>query len=89
MRLNTNPSAPLGKPCMRDMANLVAPTGLLPANVVPLMPLKHLKRRILEINVTHPHFQEETPLVLAYETRRRKKSLSGQAQVFVNQSQVA
>jgi hypothetical protein len=89
MRLNTSPSTPLGKPCMRDMANLIAPTGLLPANVVPLMPLKHLKRRIREINAKHPHFQEETPLVLAYETRRRKESLGGQAEVFVNQAKVA
>lgn len=89
MHLNTTPSAPLGKPCLRDMANLTSPTGLLPAHVVPLIPLKQLKRRIREINASHPHFQEETPLVLAYETRRRQSLLGGQAQVFVNQSKVA
>lgn len=86
MHLNTSTSPPLGKPCIRDMANLTSSTGLLPANVVPLMPLKHLKRRILEINATHPHFQEETPLVLAYEMKRRRPF---GLKVSVNQSQVA
>jgi hypothetical protein len=88
MYLNTSPSLPLGKPCLRDMATLVSPTGLLPANVVPLLPLKHLKRRIREINVTHPQYQEETPLVLRYELQRRRR-LSGKLQVSVNQAQVA
>ena len=88
MYLNTSPSAPLGKPCLRDLAQLTSPTGLLPATLVPLLPLKQLKRRIREINATHPQYQEETPLVLAYETKRRGR-LRGQLQVSVTQPQVA
>ena len=74
MHLNTDPVAPPRKPCIRDLANLTS--TLLPPAVVQLMPLKQLKRRVQEINVTHPHFQEETPLVLKYETNRRAR-LSG------------
>lgn len=89
MHLNTNPATPLGKPCLRDLARLTSATGLLPAAVVPLLPLKQLKRRIREINATHPQYQEETPLVLAYEKSRRRK-LGGALQVtVVGQIQVA
>jgi len=88
MYLNTSSSAPLGKPCLRDLAQLTSPTGLLPATLVPLLPLKQLKRRIREINATHPQYQEETPLVLAYEAKRRGR-LRGQLQVSVTQPQVA
>jgi len=66
------------------MAQLTSPTGLLPAAIVPLMSPKQLKRRIREINVTHPQYQEETPLVWAYEIKRRRR-LSGALQVTVNQ----
>ena len=78
MHLNTDPAAPPRKPCIRDLATLT--TTLLPSAVVQLVPLKQLRRRVREINATHPHFQEETPLVLAYETSRRAR-LSGQLQV--------
>lgn len=89
MHLNTTPASALGRPCLRDLARLTSPTGLLPATIVPLLPLKQLKRRICEINATHPQYQEETPLVLAYEKRRRRQ-LSGALQVtVVGQIQVA
>jgi hypothetical protein len=88
MHLNTTPAPPPGKPCLRDLARLTSDTGLLPALIVPLMPLKQLKRRIREINATHPQYQEETPLVLAYEVRRRQRQ-GGQLQVVVNHAQVA
>jgi hypothetical protein len=85
MHLNTTPATPLGKPCLRDMATLTSPTGLLPAAVVPLMSPKQLTRRIREINVTHPQYQEETPLVWAYELKRRQR-LRGKLQVTANQA---
>jgi hypothetical protein len=88
MHLNTAPAAPLGKPCWRDLARLTSPSGLLPATVVPLLPLKQLKRRIREINSTHPQYQEETPVVLAHEVRRRR-ALSGQLRVSHSVAQVA
>ena len=70
MHLNTDPAAPAArKPCLRDLATLVHEH--LPPAIVQLTPLKQLKRRLREIDATHPHFQEETPLVLAYEQRRR------------------
>jgi hypothetical protein len=85
MHLNTSPAGPPRKPCLRDMAQLTSPTGLLPAAVVPLMSPKQLKRRIREINVTHPQYQEETPLVWAYERKRRQR-LRGKLQVTANQA---
>lgn len=88
MQVNTTSAAPLGKPNLRELAQLTSPTGLLPATLVPLLPLKQLKRRIREINATHPQYQEETPLVLAYEAKRRGR-LRGQLQVSVIQPQVA
>ncbi len=86
MHLNTTPPAPARKPCWRDYARLT--TTLLPDALVQLVPLKQLKRRIREINATHPQYQEETPLVLAYETRRRR-ALSGQLHVSHAVAQVA
>jgi hypothetical protein len=88
MHLNTAPPAPARKPNLLELAQLTSPTGLLPAALVPLLPLKQLKRRIREINATHPQYQEETPLVLAYEAKRRGR-FSGQLHVSVTQSQVA
>lgn len=88
MYLNTTPPVPPRKPNLLELAQLTSPTGLLPATLVPLLPLKQLKRRIREINATHPQYQEETPLVLAFETKRRGR-LSGQFQVSINQFQVA
>jgi hypothetical protein len=71
MHLNTTPAAPARKPCLRDLAALTS-TLLTPA-LVALVPLSELERRCQEINLTHPHFREETPLVLAYEQQRRQK----------------
>ena len=53
-----------------------------------LVPLPELERRAHEIDATHPHYREETPLVVAWE-RRRRQHLSGQLHVSVNQVKVA
>ena len=86
MRVNTDPGAPARKPCLRDLHRFT--TTLLPPALVALVPLEELARRIQEITATHPQHQEETPLVLAWETSRRQK-LSGQLVVTVNHCQVA
>lgn len=88
MHLNTTPPAPPRKPCLRDLAQLTSPSGLLPAAVVPLLPLKQLKRRANEIAATHPQYREELPLVLAYEAQRRRRFTSGLV-VSVSQIQAA
>ena len=71
MRVNTDPAAPARKPCLRDLHRLT--TTLLPPALVALVPLEELARRTQKINATHPQHQEETPLVLAWETNRRQK----------------
>ena len=86
MHLNTTPPAPARKPNILELAQLTA--TLLPAALVQLVPLKQLKRRIREINATHPQYREETPLVLAYETKRRRRLAPG-LRVSVNPLQVA
>ncbi|UOQ96646.1 hypothetical protein MUN81_15525 [Hymenobacter sp. 5317J-9] len=87
MHLNTAPLEPKRKPCIRDLATLTA--TLLPPALVQLTSLKQLRRRVREINATHPHYQEETPLVLAWEEQRRQR-LSGELAVTVtNRAQVA
>ena len=88
MHLNTTPPAPARLPNMLELAQLTSATGLLPATLVPLLPLTELERRAHEINATHPQYREETPLVLAWEQRRRER-LSGQLEVSVNQVKVA
>ncbi|RSK44682.1 hypothetical protein [Hymenobacter perfusus] len=74
MHLNTDPQAPARRPCLRDLARLT--TTLLPPALVMLTPLEELERRCQEIDLTHPEYREETPLVRAYE-RRRRTQLSG------------
>ena len=86
MHLNTEPVGPPRKPCIRDYADLKA--TLLPDNLVMLVPLDELERRAHEIDATHPHYREETPLVVAWERRRRQR-LSGQLHVSVNQVKAA
>ena len=87
MHLNTDPAAPARKPCLRDLATLTA--TLLPPALVQLIPLKQLRRRVREINATHPHFREETPLVLTWEEQRRQR-LNGELAVSAtNRAQVA
>jgi hypothetical protein len=81
MHLNTDPIEPERKPCWRDMHHLT--TTLLVPTLVQLVPLKELRRRIREINATHPQYREETPLVLAHEVRRRAR-LSGQLSYDTN-----
>jgi hypothetical protein len=85
MHLNTTPAEPARKPNLRELAQLTSPTGLLPATLVPLLPLKELRRRAHEINVTHPQYREETPLVVAWEQQRR----SGRLRATVTQVKVA
>lgn len=77
MHLNTTPPDPQRKPNLRELADLTSPTGLLPATLVPLLPLKQLRRRAAEIEATHPQYREELPLVLAYETQRRQRFTGG------------
>lgn len=86
MHLNNTPPAPARKPNILELAQLTA--TLLPAALVQLVPLKQLKRRIREINATHPQYREETPLVLSYEVRRRRQ-LSGQLSYSATPLQVA
>jgi len=86
MRVNHDPAAPARKPCLRDLHRLT--TTLLPPALVALVPLEELARRTREIDATHPQYQEETPLVLAWETSRRQK-LSGRLVATVNHCQVA
>lgn len=85
MHLNTDPPEPARLPCLRDLATLTA--TLLPPALVMLVPLPELERRCREINLTHPRYQEETPLVLRYEERRRGQ-LTGALQM-VSPDQVA
>jgi len=84
--LNTDPAPTPRKPCLRDLSILTA--TLLPPALVMLVPLPELERRAHEIDATHPHYREETPLVVAWERRRRQR-LSGQLQLSVNQVKVA
>ena len=74
MHLNTTPSPPPQKPCIRDLAELLR--DHLPPLLIKLTPLKELRRRCHEIAAEHPRFREEVPLVLTGEERRRQK-LSG------------
>ncbi|MBO0360653.1 hypothetical protein J0X19_22020 [Hymenobacter sp. BT186] len=81
MNLDTTPCLPEQaprRPSLRDLAALT--TTLLPPALVMLTSLSELRRRCQEINLTHPHFCEETPLVLSFEEKRRQR-LSGQLQV--------
>lgn len=86
MYLNTDPAPAPRKPCLRDLATLTA--TLLPPALVMLVPLPELERRAHEIDATHPHYREETPLVVQWERRRRQR-LSGQLHVSVNQVKAA
>jgi hypothetical protein len=73
MHLNTDPPAPPRLPNMLELAQLTSSEGLLPATLVQLVPLPELRRRAGEIEVTHPQYREELPLVLSYEERRRER----------------
>ena len=77
MHLNTTPPAPARLPNMLELDQLISDNGLLPRRLVPLLPLKQLRRRAAEIEATHPQYREELPLVLAYETSRRSRFTSG------------
>jgi hypothetical protein len=80
MHVNTDPPAPARRrlPCLRDMANLL--DKHLHPQLIMLAPLDELARRLNEISTKYPHFQEETPLVLVGEVRRRQL-LAGQPHV--------
>jgi hypothetical protein len=72
MHLNTDPAAPaprLRKPCLRDLATLLR--DHLPPLLLKLVPMSELERRAQELRRTNPEFEEELPLVLSGEARRR------------------
>jgi hypothetical protein len=84
MQLNIVLPAPPRKPNLLELAQFTSPTGLLPSTLVPLLPLKQIKRRIRKINATHPQYQEEMPLVLAYEAKLCGR-LNGRLEVALTQ----
>ena len=86
MRVNHDPAPPMRLPNILEYSVLI--DTLLKPELVALVPLSELERRCQEINATHPHYQEETPLVLHLETQRRQK-LSGTLVVVVADTQVA
>jgi hypothetical protein len=88
MHLNTTPPAPARLPNIIELEELISPQGLLPKQLVPLLPLKELRRRATEIEATHPQYREELPLVLAYEQQRRRRFAGGLV-ASVTQVQVA
>ena len=70
MQVNTTPvEAPLGKPSITDYAVLI--TSVIPESVFTLIPLSELERRCNEVARTQKRFREETPVLLAIETKRR------------------
>ncbi|MDO7875514.1 hypothetical protein Q5H93_12290 [Hymenobacter sp. ASUV-10] len=85
MRLNTDPATPPKLPNILELHELISPTGLLPENLVKLLPEAELERRCHEINLTHPHYQEETPVVLRLERARRQHLRGGVMQVVHRQ----
>jgi hypothetical protein len=86
MRLNTTPDPLPALPCIRDLAELLR--DHLPPVLVKLTPLPELARRCHEIAAQYPRFQEEVPLVLAGETRRRRR-YSGTLTVAHSHAEVA
>ena len=72
MHLNTTPAPPPGKPCIRDMHELLR-DHLPPAVVLKALPLAELERRCHEVAAEHQRFREEVPLVLAGEASRRHR----------------
>jgi hypothetical protein len=54
---NSDPIQPARLPNPLELAQLTSPEGLLPATLVPLLPLKELRRRAHEINVTHQQYR--------------------------------
>ncbi|MDO7876021.1 hypothetical protein Q5H93_14855 [Hymenobacter sp. ASUV-10] len=86
MYLNTSPPTPATEPNPQELAELQA--TLLPPALVMLVPEDQLERRCYEINITHPHYREETPVVLK-EERQRRQRLSGSLQVVHRQEQMA
>jgi hypothetical protein len=85
MHVNTDPAPPPQKPNWRDYQELT--TTLLPDSLVMLVPLPELERRAHEINVTHPHLREETPVRVALEVKRRRQlqGLRGASDLSRNQ----
>lgn len=86
MHLNTDSVGPPGKPCIRDLHELLR--DHLPENLVKLTPLPELERRCHEIVAEHARFREEAPLVLKGEARRRHR-LSGHLHLSLTQPKVA
>ena len=88
MRVNTDPAPPAPKPNWLDYQELITTPTLMPDALVMLVPVSELERRAQEINITHPHLREETPVRVALEVQRRQR-LSGALAVSARHSQVA
>lgn len=87
MRVNTDPTSTPRLPNILELAQLK--NTLLPDALVQLVPLDELERRAQEINITHPHFQEETPLVVKWERQRRQRLSGGVLVLAAKRVQVA
>ena len=72
MYLNTTPAPPPGKPCIRDMHELLR-DHLPPAVVLKALPMEELERRCHEVAAEYQRFREEAPLVVQSETTRRNR----------------
>lgn len=75
MFVNHTPPAPAGEPDPQELAELEA--TFLPPVLVMLVPEADLQRRCHEINLEHPRFREETPVVLRREYARRRRLSAG------------
>lgn len=87
MHLNTTPAPPPGKPCWRDMHELLR--DHLPCQLIMLASSQELERRCQELAATHPRFREELPLVLQGEAARRQRLGGGLVVVHARHSEVA
>jgi hypothetical protein len=88
MHVNHTPPEPPGKPCIRDMHELLR-DHLPPAVVIKVLPLEELERRCHEVAAEHQRFREEAPLVLQGEATRRHRLRGLRVALAATQHQVA
>ena len=88
MHINYTPAEPAGKPCIRDMHELLR-DHLPPAVVLKALPLEELERRCHEVAAEHQRFREEAPLVLQGEASRRHRLRGLRVAPAATQPQVA
>lgn len=86
MFINRTPPPPAAAPDPQELAELQA--TLLPPALVMLVPEAELARRCREIDIEHPHYREETPVVQEQEHARRAR-LSGGLRILHPQAHVA